>query len=38
MKSTIKEIGYRPEPYVIVDALMYADGKPIVEITECRCG
>ncbi len=30
---TIREIGYRPEPYVIVDALMYADGKPIVEIT-----
>ena len=30
---TIKEIGYQPEPYVIADALMYADGKPIVEIT-----
>jgi len=30
---SIREIGYRPEPYVIVDALMYADGKPIVEIT-----
>ncbi|MEI6207137.1 MAG: beta-ketoacyl synthase N-terminal-like domain-containing protein [Desulfuromonadales bacterium] len=30
---TIRELGYRPEPYVIVDALMYADGKPIVEIT-----
>ena len=30
---SIKEIGYRPEPYVIADALMYADGKPIVEIT-----
>lgn len=29
---TIKEIGYNPEPYVIVDADMYADGKPIVEI------
>jgi len=29
----VKEIGYRPEPYVIADALMYADGKPIVEIT-----
>jgi 3-hydroxymyristoyl/3-hydroxydecanoyl-(acyl carrier protein) dehydratase len=28
----IKEIGYRPEPFVIVDALMYADGKPIVDI------
>ncbi len=30
---SIKEIGYRPEPYVIADALMLADGKPIVEIT-----
>ncbi len=30
----IKEIGYRPEPYVIADALMIADGKPIVEITD----
>ncbi|MDY0213523.1 MAG: type I polyketide synthase, partial [Desulfuromonadaceae bacterium] len=29
----VKELGYRPEPYAIVDALMYADGKPIVEIT-----
>ena len=29
----IKKLGYRPEPYAIVDALMYADGKPIVEIT-----
>lgn len=26
----IKEIGYGPEPYVIADALMYADGKCIV--------
>jgi 3-hydroxymyristoyl/3-hydroxydecanoyl-(acyl carrier protein) dehydratase len=31
---SIKEIGYGPEPYVIADALMYADGKPIVEITD----
>ena len=31
---TVKERGYRPEPYAIVDALMYADGKPIVEITD----
>ncbi len=31
---TIKERGYRPEPYAIVDALMYADGKPIVDITD----
>src|SRR5687767_7543404 len=30
---SVKELGYRPEPYAIVDALMYADGKPIVEIT-----
>jgi 3-hydroxymyristoyl/3-hydroxydecanoyl-(acyl carrier protein) dehydratase len=30
---TIRELGYRPEPYAIVDALMYADGKAIVEIT-----
>lgn len=28
----LKELGYRPEPYAIVDALMYADGKPVVEI------
>ena len=31
---TIKELGYRPEPYAIADALIYADGKPIVEITD----
>jgi 3-hydroxymyristoyl/3-hydroxydecanoyl-(acyl carrier protein) dehydratase len=30
---TIKERGYRPEPYALADALLYADGKPIVEIT-----
>ena len=30
---TLKEIGYRPEAYAVADALMYADGKPIVEIT-----
>ncbi len=30
---SLKEIGYEPKPYVIVDALMYADGKAIVEIT-----
>ncbi len=34
---TIREIGYRPEPYVLVDALMYADGKPIVEISTMSC-
>jgi acyl transferase domain-containing protein/3-hydroxymyristoyl/3-hydroxydecanoyl-(acyl carrier protein) dehydratase len=31
---SLKEIGYGPEPYAIVDALMFADGKPIVEITD----
>jgi acyl transferase domain-containing protein/3-hydroxymyristoyl/3-hydroxydecanoyl-(acyl carrier protein) dehydratase len=30
----VKELGYGPEPYAIADALMYADGKPIVEITD----
>jgi PfaB family protein len=30
---SLKELGYRPEPYALADALMYADGKPIVEIT-----
>ncbi len=30
----LKEIGYRPEPYAIADALIYADGKPIVEMTQ----
>ncbi|MEZ6140320.1 MAG: hypothetical protein R3B84_07095 [Zavarzinella sp.] len=29
----VKEIGFEPSAYVIGDALMYADGKPIVEIT-----
>jgi 3-hydroxymyristoyl/3-hydroxydecanoyl-(acyl carrier protein) dehydratase len=28
----IKEVGYRPEPYVLADALMYADGVPIVQM------
>ena len=28
----LREVGYQPEPYTIADALMYADGKPIVEI------
>ena len=31
---SIKELGYRPEPYAIVDALMFADGHPIVEIPD----
>jgi PfaB family protein len=30
----IKEIGYRPEPYVVADALMYADGEKIVRFTD----
>ncbi len=30
---SIRELGYSPEPYAIVDALMYADDRPIVEIT-----
>lgn len=31
---SIKEIGYRPEAYVICDALMYADNKAIVKISD----
>jgi acyl transferase domain-containing protein/3-hydroxymyristoyl/3-hydroxydecanoyl-(acyl carrier protein) dehydratase len=31
---SIKETGYRPEPYALADALIFADGKPIVEITD----
>ncbi|MEQ8762578.1 MAG: beta-ketoacyl synthase N-terminal-like domain-containing protein [Planctomycetota bacterium] len=31
---SIKELGYRPAPYAIADVLMFADGKPIVEITD----
>lgn len=30
----VKEIGYNPEPYVIADALMYADGARIVQFTD----
>jgi 3-hydroxymyristoyl/3-hydroxydecanoyl-(acyl carrier protein) dehydratase len=30
---SIRELGYRPEPYAVVDAIMYADSRPIVEIT-----
>jgi acyl transferase domain-containing protein/3-hydroxymyristoyl/3-hydroxydecanoyl-(acyl carrier protein) dehydratase len=29
---SVKEIGFNPSPYCIADALMYADGKPIVSI------
>jgi 3-hydroxymyristoyl/3-hydroxydecanoyl-(acyl carrier protein) dehydratase len=28
----VREVGYRPEPYAVADALMYADDKPIVEM------
>ncbi|HAH07368.1 MAG TPA: type I polyketide synthase [Elusimicrobia bacterium] len=31
---SIKELGYGPEPFAVADALMYADGKPIVLITD----
>ncbi len=31
---SVKEVGYGPEPYAIADALMFADGKPIVEIID----
>ncbi|MCA9243697.1 MAG: hypothetical protein KDA32_07090 [Phycisphaerales bacterium] len=30
----LKEIGFDPEPYVVADALMFADGKPIVRFTD----
>ncbi len=30
----IKERGYRPEPYAIADALIIADGRPIVSVTD----
>jgi acyl transferase domain-containing protein/3-hydroxymyristoyl/3-hydroxydecanoyl-(acyl carrier protein) dehydratase len=30
----LKEIGYVPEPYAIADALMYADGRRIVQMTD----
>ena len=30
----VKELGYDPAPFAIADALMYADGKPIVRITD----
>ena len=31
---TLKEVGYGPDAYCLADALMYADGKPIVEISD----
>ncbi|MFH1747739.1 MAG: beta-ketoacyl synthase N-terminal-like domain-containing protein [Planctomycetota bacterium] len=30
----VKELGYGPEPYVIADAFMYADGERIVRFTD----
>ncbi len=30
----IKAIGYGPEPYVLADAMMYGDGKPIVRFVD----
>jgi len=30
----IKERGYRPQPYAVADALIFADGKPIVEVSD----
>jgi 3-hydroxymyristoyl/3-hydroxydecanoyl-(acyl carrier protein) dehydratase len=30
----VKELSYRPEPFALADAIMYADGKPIVEISD----
>lgn len=30
----IKEIGYRPEPYAIADALMFADGRRVVQMQD----
>ena len=31
---TVKELGYRPEPYAIADVLMFADGKAIVRVED----
>ena len=31
---SVRELGYGPEPYAIVDALMYSDGKPIVDLRD----
>ena len=30
----LRELGFQPEPYAIADALMYADGKAVVEIRD----
>ncbi len=29
----VRELGYGPEPFCVADALMFADGKPVVEMT-----
>lgn len=29
----LKELGFNPEPYALADAVMYADGRPIVNLT-----
>ncbi len=31
---TIKQIGYGPEPYALADALMFADGRMIVQVVD----
>jgi len=31
---TIKELGYRPEPYALADTVMYSDNRAIVEMTD----
>jgi 3-oxoacyl-(acyl-carrier-protein) synthase/3-hydroxymyristoyl/3-hydroxydecanoyl-(acyl carrier protein) dehydratase len=31
---SVKELGYGPEPFAIADALMYADGKAIVDVRD----
>ena len=31
---SIKELGFGPEPFAIADALMYADGRPVVEVID----
>ncbi|MBU2514949.1 type I polyketide synthase [bacterium] len=30
---SIKELGFQPEPFAVADALMFVDGRPIVEVT-----
>ncbi len=33
-RISVKEIGYNPYPYALADALMFADGKPVVEMRD----